>query len=420
MEKRVVVTGMGILAPNGKTVEEFWEANINGISGVDTLTRFDPSVVKIKIAGEIKNFNPEQYMDSVTLRKTDRFSQLGIAAAKDALQDAALIGKINTSNSYKIGVIVGTGLGGLIFHEEQIMAAVEKRKLNWILSSCIPRISPNSVSSYIAIVFSVKGPNYAISTACSSGTNAIGQAFLLLRHGIMDICIAGGVEAPITPFTFAAYQNLHALSSRNSEPKKASRPFDKQRDGFVLGEGAAILILETLENALRRNAKIYAEIIGFGSNCGAYNMVAPQPDGGDAAEAIRTAIRDAGITGEQIDYINAHGTSTPFNDVAETKAIKQVFGKRAYQIPISSTKSMIGHTIGASGAIEAVVCMLTIRNQVIPPTINLEYPDPDCDLDYVPKHFRKANIVTVLSNSFGFGSNNAVLIFKKYDSKKGG
>jgi len=265
------------------------------------------------------------------------------------------------------------------------------------------------------MAFQIKGPNFVISTACSSGANAIGQALYLIRSEIIDACVAGGVEAPLTPVTFAAYQNLRAISRRNSEPSKASRPFDKERDGFVLSEGAGILILETEEHALNRGAKIYAEVVGCGTNCGAYNMVAPQPDGLDAAAAMRRALQDAQVTSDEIDYINAHGTSTPFNDLAETRAIKEVFKKRAYRIPISATKSLIGHSIGASGAIETVVCALVLQNQVIPPTINLDHPDPECDLDYVPHKSRKAEVRTIMSNSFGFGSNNAVLILRKYE-----
>ena len=410
-KKRIVITGMGILAPNGKTLDEFWDANIRGLSGVGPLTRFDPALLKIHTAGEIKNFDPDIYMLPAVHRKVDRFAQLGIAAAKMAIEDAGI--SFSNTESEKTGVMIGSGLGGILFHEEQIITAYEK-KFDWVASSAVPRISPNSVSSYIAITFQVKGPNLAISTACSSGANAIGQALFLLRSGIIESCIAGGVEAPITPVTFAAYQNLRALSRRNSDPTKASRPFDKERDGFVLSEGAGILILETEEHALKRGANVYAEVLGFATNCGAYNMVAPQPDGIDAAAAIRTALKDAEIKPEDVDYINAHGTSTPFNDLAETKAIKEVFGKRAYQTPVSSTKSMIGHTIGASGAIGAVVSALAIRNKVIPPTINLENPDPECDLDYVPNQSRKAEVRTVMSNSFGFGSNNAVMIFRKY------
>lgn len=413
-QNRIVITGMGVLAPNGKTLDEFWNANIEGQSGVGKITHFDSKPLKVHIAGEIKDFDPEQYMLPAVYRKIDRFAQLGVAAAKMAVEDARI--RFENSTSERTGVVIGSGLGGILFHEEQIITAYEK-KFDWVASSAVPRISPNSVSSYIAMAFKVKGPNFATSTACSSGANAIGQALYLLRSGIIDACIAGGVEAPVTPVTFAAYQNLRAISRRNSEPAKASRPFDKGRDGFVLSEGAGILILETEEHAQKRDAKIYAELLGFATNCGAYNMVAPQPEGIDAAAAMRAALKDAGIESGDIDYINAHGTSTPFNDLAETRAIKEVFGNRAYKIPISSTKSMIGHTIGASGGIEAIVSALVINEKAIPPTINLENPDSECDLNYVPNESRKAEVMTVMSNSFGFGSNNAVLIIRGYSSK---
>jgi 3-oxoacyl-[acyl-carrier-protein] synthase II len=304
----------------------------------------------------------------------------------------------------------------MLFHEEQIITAYTK-KLDWVAAGAVPRISPNSVTSYIAMACNIKGPNLAISTACSSGSNAIGHALYLIRAGIIDVCITGGVEAPLTPVTLAAYQNMRSISRRNDEPTKASRPFDKDRDGFVLSEGAGMILLETEEHAMNRGAKIYAELAGFASNCGAYNMVIPQPDGNDAAAAMRSALKDAGMKPDDIDYINAHGTSTPYNDLAETKAIKTVFGDRAYKTPISSTKSMIGHTIGASGGIEAVVSSLVIQKQMIPPTINLDNNDPECDLDYVPHKSRKADIRNVMSNSFGFGSNNAVLLMKKYKTR---
>lgn len=409
--KRVLITGLGVLAPNGKTIDSFWKANINGVSGIDKLTQFDPSLVKVHIAGEVKDFDPEAYMLPSVYRKIDRFAQFGVAAAKMAIEDANI--SFDNSEGDRAGVIIGSGLGGILFHEEQIITAYEK-KFDWVASSAVPRISPNSVSSYIAIVFQAKGPNFAVSSACSSGANAIGQAMHLLRSGVIDTCITGGVEAPLTPVTFAAYQNLRAISKRDVEPSKASCPFDKDRDGFVVSEGAGMLILETEEHALKRKAKIYAEVLGYATNCGAYNMVAPQPNGEDAASAMRNALKDAGIETGDVDYINAHGTSTPFNDLAETRAIKEVFKERAYKVPMSSTKSMVGHTIGASGAIEAIVSSLVIRNQEIPPTINQNNPDPECDLDYVPNKSRKASVRVVMSNSFGFGSNNSVLLLKKY------
>lgn len=414
-KNRVVITGMGIIAPNGKTLDEFWRANIEGRSGVDFITSFDTKKHEVKIAGEVKGFDPAKYVKPAIHHKIDRFAQFGVCAAKMAIDDAGLV--IDPDNEDRVGVIIGSGLGGILFHEEQIIEVIRDGGPDAIMASSVPRISPNSVSSYIAIAHRIKGLNYACSTACSSGANSIGQALLFLRSGLIDVCIAGGVEAPLTPVTVAAYQAMHCLSTKNEVPSKASTPFDKNRDGFVLGEGAGILILETLKHAEKRKAKICAELAGYGSNCGAYNMVAPQPDGLDAAKTIRLALRDANVDTTDIDYINAHGTGTSYNDLAETKAIKEVFGKHAYGVPISSTKSMIGHTIGASGAIEAVVSVLAIKHQKIPPTINLETPDPECDLDYVPNKSRIGKVSTVMSDSFGFGSNNSVLIFRRLDER---
>ncbi|OGW84886.1 MAG: hypothetical protein A3A81_01035 [Omnitrophica bacterium RIFCSPLOWO2_01_FULL_45_10b] len=365
------------------------------------------------MAAEVKNFDPANYVLPGIYRKMDRFAQLGVCAAKMAIDDADL--SINSTNDTRIGVVIGTGLGGLLFHEEQIINVIRDGGPSKAMASSVPRISPNSVSSYIGIAFGIKGPNYAVSTACSSGANAIGQGLLMLRSGMIDVCIVGGVEAPITPVTVAAYQNLRCLSVRNGVPSEVSKPFDKKRDGFVIGEGAGVLVLETLEHAEKRKVKIHAELLGYGTNCGAYSMVAPQPEGLDAAQAINDALKDAEISTDSVDYINAHGTGTVYNDLAETKAIKHVFGKRAYQIPISSTKSIIGHTIGAAGAIAAIVCVLSLEHQEIHPTINLKNPDPDCDLDYVPGCRRRSKINTVVSNSFGFGSNNAVLTIRRYE-----
>lgn len=410
-DQRVVVTGMGVLAPNGKTLPEFWDACIQGRSGIDYIKAFDTKDFEVKIAGEVKDFDPAAYVLPAIHRKVDRFAQLGVCAAKMAMDDAQI--KIEKDNAFRAGVIIGSGLGGMLFHEEQIAKMIREGGPSRIMASSVPRISPNSVSAYIAIAFQAKGPNYVVSTACSSGANAIGQAIALLRKGALDMCITGGVEAAVTPMSVGSFQSLQALSRKNNVPQQASCPFSKDRDGFVIAEGAGILILETLEHAQKRKAKIYAEICGYGTNCGAYNMVAPQPDGLDAAQAMKGALDDAGLKTNDIDYINAHGTSTLYNDAAETKAIKEVFGDRSKKIPISSTKSMIGHPIGAAGAIEAIASVLTLQHQEIHPTINLNTPDPECDLDYVPNQSRKAKINTVMSNSFGFGSNNAVLIFKK-------
>jgi len=411
--RRVVITGMGVLAPNGKTLDEFWDANRRGISGIDYIRSFDTEGFEVKIAGEVKDFDPANYVLPGIYRKIDRFAQLGVCAAKMALDDSKL--KVDSQNPEKTGVVIGSGLGGMLFHEEQVITVIREGGPSKIMASSVPRISPNSVSSYIAMAFKVKGPNFAVSTACSSGANAVGHALVLLRAGMIDCCIVGGVEAPLTPVTLAAYQALHCLSKKNHVPSKACQPFDKARDGFVLSEGAGVLILETLEHAEKRDARIYAELMGFGTNCGAYNMVAPQPDGLDAAKAIQSALNNANMGIDEVNCINAHGTGTPYNDVAETRAIKEIFGKRAYKIPITSTKSMIGHSIGASGAIETIVSVLTIQNKVIPPTINYENKDPECDLDYVPNKSRTATIDVVLSNSFGFGSNNVSLVIARYD-----
>ncbi len=408
---RVVITGMGVLSPNGKTLDEFWKACVSGTSGIDCIKAFDIKDFEIKIGAEVKDFDPSKYLLPAVYRKMDRFAQLGVCAAKMAIGDSML--SIDDSNSSRVGVVIGTGLGGILFHEEQITNIIQEGGPAKVMASAVPRVSPNAVSSYIGITFGIKGPNYAISTACSSGANALGQALLMLRAGIIDVCISGGAEAAITPVALAAYRNLRCLSTRNGRPEEASTPFDRNRNGFVLGEGAGMLVLETLEHAKKRKAKIYSEFLGYGSNCGAYNMVAPEPNGIDAAQAMEIALNDAHIFPDQIDYINAHGTGTLYNDLAETKAIKRVFGKRAYEIPISSTKSMIGHTIGASGAIEAIVSILTIQNQEIHPTINLKEPDPECDLNYVPNQSQKHKVDVAMSNSFGFGSNNAVVVVRR-------
>ncbi len=409
--RRVVITGLGVVAPNGIGKDAFWQANIEGKSGVDKITVFDVSNLESKIAAQVKNFDPLQYIPKEVAKRTDRFTHLGLASAKMAIEDSKL--DLEKENRNRIGVVIGSGLGGVLFHEEQILAGYEKgvHRLNPL---CVPRISPNAVSSHIAIQYGLLGPNMVISTACASGTHALGEAFRKVQHGEIDLCLAGGAEAPLTQFNFGAYDALKVLSRRNASPQEASRPFDKERDGFVMGEGAAVLILEELNHALKRNAHIFAEIIGYASNSGAYHMVMPQPEGKDAAQAIIQALKDANLKPQDINYINAHGTSTQANDKAETQAIKQVFSDYANKIPISSTKSMIGHTLGAAGGIEAVVCALTIEYNIIPPTINYQHKDPECDLDYVPNKARKTNVNTILSNSFGFGSTNACIIVRRY------
>lgn len=412
-KRRVVITGLGVVAPNGIGKDEFWEANITGKSGVKKITSFDTSGYHSKIAAEIQDFDPRKYMPESVAKRTDRYAQLGIAAARLAVEDSKL--NLDGENKYKIGVCTGTGLGGILFHEQQI-ASIQAGGPGKAHPLCVPKISPNAVPSQIAIQLDLKGVNLAISTACASSTNALGQAFDLIKAKRADIVVAGGTEAPITPFTFAAYDALRVLSTkRNDIPHEASRPFDKDRDGFVMGEGAGILILEDYEHAKKRGAHIYAEIIGYGATSGAYHMVMPDPSGDDAVRVMKLALQDANIDPADIDYINAHGTSTHANDKIETQAIKAVFEKNAYRIPISSTKSMTGHLIGAAGSIEAIVCALVIKNNIIPPTINYQHKDPECDLDYVPNEARKQKIDVVISNSFGFGSCNACIVLRRWD-----
>jgi 3-oxoacyl-[acyl-carrier-protein] synthase II len=408
--RRVVITGIGIIAPNGTGKNEFWKANIEGASGISRIEKIDTSQLETKIAGEVKSFNPSLYIDKSKMRILDRFAHLGVSSAKMALDDSALdLAKINPE---KIGVCVGSGLGGVLFHEEQMMAMNESglRKANPL---GVVKVMPNAVNSHISVELGLKGPNLTISTACSSGAHSIGEAFNLIRYRKADVMIAGGAEAPLTPFTFSAYNSLRVMSRKNDEPEKASRPFDKKRDGFVLAEGAGFVILEEMSHALDRDADIYSEVIGYGMNSSAYHIVIPNPEGKDMSAVMSLAIEDAGIEKKDIDYINAHGTATKANDSAETKAIKDYFGKYAFKIPISSTKSMTGHTIGAAGAIGVIASALAVKNGIIPPTINYENPDPECDLDYVPNVARENEVKTALINSFGFGGSNASIVVKK-------
>ncbi len=409
-KRRVVITGLGVVAPNGIGKQEFWKANIEGKSGVDRISSFDVSKLDSQIAGQVKQFDPLNYFPKEVTKKVDRFVHLGLASAKMALEDSHL--DLNKEDRSKIGVVVGSGLGGVLFHEDQMMAAYRKG-VDRMHPLSVPRVTPNAVASHIAIAFGLTGSNLVISTACASGAHAIGEGFRKIQYGELDLSLSGGVEAPLTQFTFGAYNALKVLSRGNDFPQEASRPFDKERDGFVLAEGAAVLLLEELDHALKRNAHIYAEVAGYAANSGAYHMVMPHPDGEDAANAMASALKDAKFTTKDINYINAHGTSTQANDKAETKAIKRVFGDYAYKIPVSSTKSMIGHSIGAAGAIEALICALVIENNLIPPTINYKHKDLDCDLDFVPNQARSTKVNTVLSNSFGFGSCNASIIFAK-------
>lgn len=411
MEKRrVVITGLGVVACNGIGKDHFWQANMEGRSGVVNITSFNTDAFETKIAGEVRNFDPAQYMPAEIAKRVDRFVHFGLACTKMAMQDSQL--DLGPQDKHRIGVIIGSGLGGMMFHEEQMAAHFEKPN-HRCHPTAVPRISPNAVSSHIAIQYGFLGPNMVISTACASGSHAVGEAFHKIQWGDMDVCVTGGVEATLSALNFEAYYYLRVMS-KNSVPQEASRPFDLKRDGFVLSEGGGVVILEELNHALKRNAPIYAEVTGYASNSGARHMVVPDLSGDDAARGMIDALKDAGIERSSVDYINAHATSTVANDRAETKAIKSVFGEQAYKIPISSTKSMIGHSLGAAGGIEAVVCALAIKNQFIPPTINYKDKDPECDLDYVPNEGRKAKLNTVLSNSFGFGNCNACIVFSDF------
>ncbi len=410
--RRVVITGAGIVSSIGVGKEAFWKSSLEGRSGVSAVSGFDASGIGSRIWGRVTGFDPEGFVPPHVLKRVDPFVHFAIAAARMALSDSGL--DLERENRDRIGVIIGSGLGGIVFHEQQMERAL-RIGLERINPLGVPRTTPNSVSSQVAITFNLTGPVMVISNACASGTNAVGEALRKVQFGEVDLALAGGSEAAITPFTLAAYDAMGVLSRKNDHPENASRPFDRERDGFVLGEGAAVLVVEEEGHARRRGARVYAELGGYAANSGAYHMVMPRPDGVDIASAMAGALRDARADTGQVDYINAHGTGTMQNDRVETAAIKKVFGARAYSIPVSSTKSMIGHTIGASGAIEALVCCLAISEGTIPPTINYRNRDPECDLDYVPNEPRKATLGAVISNSFGFGSNNACLLLRRYD-----
>lgn len=409
--KRVVVTGLGVVSPLGIGVEETWKKIKAGESGIGPITKFDTSNLPSKVAGEVKNFKPEEFMSAKLVSRVDAFIQYAIAASKMALEDAGLplqdLGE-------EVGVIIGVGMGG-VGKIEYYTKVFEEKGYKRITPFFIPMIIPNMASGQVAILFGAKGPNSAVCTACAAGNHAIGDAFNLIREGKAKIMITGGTESVITPLCVAGFSVMKALSTLNEPPEKACRPFDAKRDGFVIAEGCGILILEELEHALKRGAKIYAEVLGYGLNADAYHITAPSPDGEGAALCMELALKDAGVTPQEIDYINAHGTGTPLNDVAETKAIKKVFKEHAYKLMVSSTKSMTGHLLGGAGGLEAVITVLALYEGIVPPTINLEEPDPECDLDYVPNHARKANIKIALSNAFGFGGTNACLVFKKWE-----
>jgi 3-oxoacyl-[acyl-carrier-protein] synthase II len=411
INRRVVVTGLGLITPLGCGVQKTWEGICKGASGIDRITAFDASTYPVQIAGEVKDFNPEDFIERKEVKKMDIFIQYALGAGTMAVEDAGL--QVNEDNADRVGVIVGAGIGGLNSIERYHSVLLESGHRR-VSPFFIPMLIANLAAGHISIRFGARGPNSCVTTACAAGTHSIGEAFRLIQRGDADAMIAGGSESVITPLTIAGFANMKALSSRNDTPQKASRPFDVERDGFVIAEGAGLLVLEELESARGRGARIYAEVVGYGMSADAYHMTAPDPEGRGVINCMRMALRDAGVAPADVDYINAHGTSTPYNDKHETTAIKQVFGEHARKLAVSSTKSMTGHLLGASGGIEAAFCALALTHGTIPPTINYEYPDPECDLDYVPNHARHVDVRTVLSNSFGFGGTNASIVLKKY------
>ncbi len=411
MKNRVVITGLGVVSPIGTGLSKFWESLANGVCGIDYVTAFDTSNFEVKIGAEVKDFDPSLYLDRKEVRRMDRVTQFAVAASKMALTDAKLT--IHADNAEEIGVIIGSGIGGMKTFEEQARIFVEKGP-GRVSPFFIPMMIPDMNSGCVSITTGAKGPNHTVVTACASAAHSIGDSFRIIQNGDAKVMITGGTEAAITGLSYAGFTSSGALSKNNDDPKRASRPFDLNRDGFIMGEGCGVLILEELDYALKRNASIYAELVGFGETGDAYHMTSPDPEGDGASRAMARALKDAGIGPHQISYINAHGTSTSANDKVETLAVRRVFGDFAKSVAISSTKSMTGHLLGAAGGIEAVASILAIQNRLIPPTINYQTPDPECDLDYVPNNARKAELEYVMSNSLGFGGHNACLIFRKY------
>ena len=408
---RVVVTGLGAITPIGNNIEEYWQSLNEGKNGIGYITHFDTTDYACKIAGEVKDFDPLAYITKKEAKRMARFSQFAVAASKDAIKDAGL--EINDDNADDIGVLIGTGIGGLTVMEAQNEVLLTKGPSR-VTPLLVPTMISNMAAGLTAIHTGAKGPNSCSVTACAAGSNAVGDAFRLVQSGHAKAMICGGTEAAITQLSMAGFASAKALSFRNDSPETASRPFDAERDGFVMGEGAGILIIEERESAIARGAKIYAEIVGYGMTCDAYHMTAPVPEGDGATKAIELALKDGGISPDEVSYINAHGTSTPANDKTETKAIKRALGDRANEIAISSTKSMTGHLLGGSGGIEAVAAVLAVKNDRVPPTINLQNPDPNCDLDYVTDGSRELTVNVALSNSFGFGGHNVTLAFRKH------
>ncbi len=415
-KRRIVVTGMGALTPIGLSVEAFWEGMMEGRSGAGPITHFDASAFDTKFACELKGFDPITYLGRKLARRMDRFAQYGMVAAMQALEDSNLKPEeLPQEIKDRVGVVFSSGIGGIQTLQEESWVLKEHgpRRMSPLT---IPKLIIDILAGHISMQYGFRGPNYAVVSACATGNNSIGDAYFLIREGYTPVVVTGGAEAPIVELGVGAFNAMRALSTRNDEPEKASRPFDATRDGFVMGEGAGALILEDLEFARARGARIYAEIVGVGLSADAHHLTAPDPEGGGAALAMKRALEDAGIQPEDIDYLNMHGTSTPLGDIAETKAVKKVFGEHAYKMSLSSTKSMIGHLLGAAGAVEAIASILAIVNEMIPPTINFEHPDPECDLDYTFNIPRKRTVRYAMSNAFGFGGHNTCVVFKKYEA----
>ena len=412
MKRRVVVTGMGVVSPVGVGTRLFWKSLTSGKSGIDTVTKFDTTDFPVKIGGEVKNFEKEAYIDKKLLNRLDDFTIFALVAADEAIKDAGLEDGIE--NMDRFGAVIGSGVGGLKTLETQI-ARLISRGPRTVSPFFVPMHIADIAPGHVSIRWGLKGPNYSVVSACATASNAIGDAMRLIQHGDADVIIAGGTEAPITSIAFAGFANMKALSRRNDEPQKSSRPFDADRDGFVMGEGAGLIVLEEAEHAQSREAEIYGEAVGYGATADAYHITQPAPGGEGAIRAMKHAIADAGIEAKAVDYINAHGTSTQYNDKNETTAIRAVFGDHADTLTVSSTKSMTGHLLGASGGIEAIACLQTIRTGTIPPTINYETPDPDCDLNYAPNKIVTKEVNVAMSNTFGFGGHNAVLILKRWE-----
>jgi 3-oxoacyl-[acyl-carrier-protein] synthase II len=407
--RRVVITGLGAVTAIGHDVNSFWESLLAGTGGIHRISHFDPKDFASQMGAEVRDWDPAQHMDPKDVRRNDRYTHFGFVAAKQAVNDSGL--DLTKEDGDRVGVLIGTGNGGMHTYETQLKTMWDRgpRKVS---PFTIPALIGNMCSGLVAIEYGARGPNFGVVSACATGTHAIGEATHMIRRGDADIMIAGGSEAAVTPFAYASFCSMKAMSTRNDDPEKASRPFDKNRDGFVMGEGAGILVLESLEHAQARGARIYCEIAGYAATCDAYHITQPDPDGKGLSMAMRRALASAAVGPEAIDYINAHGTSTPYNDKFETLAIKRIFGEHATRVAISSTKSMTGHLLGAAGGIESVICAKAIQTQHIPPTINYEEPDPECDLDYVPNKSRAAKVRTVLSNNLGFGGQNAAAVFR--------